>query len=372
MADHHAFAPATIAVHAGRPDRAPGEPLSVPPVLTSTFAEGGRIGYSREGNPTWTALQEAIGALEGGRAVAFASGMGAVASVLDPLPDGAVVVVPRHAYNGTLELLAELSVARGYEVRRVDIADTEQTVAALDRATLLWVESPTNPMLEVADLPALFSAARERDVRTCADNTLATPLNQRPLDLGADLVVHSVTKYLAGHSDVLLGAVVTRDEPLHDHVVGHRTLWGAVPGPVEAWIALRGLRTLHLRVERAQHNASVLAGRLAAHPGVERVRYPGLPDDPGHARASVQMRGFGAMIAVEPRGGVAAADALCRSTSLWVAATSLGGVESTLERRRRWPEESPSVPESLVRLSVGIEDVDDLWTDLANALRAVT
>ncbi len=300
--------------------------------------------------------------------MAFASGMGAVSAVLEPVPDGAVVVAPRHSYSGTLGLLERLRARRGFEVRLVDVADTGQTVAALDGATLLWVESPTNPMLEIADLPALFGAATDHGVRSCADNTLATPLDQRPLDLGADVVVHSVTKYLAGHSDVVLGALVTRDDDIHEAAIDHRTLCGAIPGPVEAWIALRGIRTLHLRMERAEHNAGVLARRLAAHPAVERVRYPGLPADPGHVRAAAQMRGYGAMLALEPRGGAAAADRICASTSLWVSATSLGGVESTLERRRRWPEESPTVPEALIRLSVGIEDVDDLWLDLQHAL----
>jgi cystathionine gamma-synthase len=371
MADPSPLAVATLAVHAGRGDRTPGSPLSVPPILTSTYAEGGPVGYSRSGNPTWTALEDVLGALEGGSAVAFASGMGAVAAILDPLPDGAAVVVPQHAYSGTLSLLDRLRSERGFEVRRVDIADNDEVVDALGGAALLWVESPTNPMLEVADLPVLFAAARDRGVRSCADNTLATPLNQRALDLGADVVVHSVTKLLAGHSDVLLGAVVTRDDGLRERVISHRTLRGAIPGPVETWIALRGIRTLHLRLERAQHNAGILAERLAAHPAIERVRYPGLASDPGHRRAAAQMDGFGTLVVAEPHGGAAAADRWCRATSLWVAATSLGGVESTLERRRRWPEESPTVPEGLVRLSVGIEDVEDLWADLSQALDRV-
>jgi cystathionine gamma-synthase len=263
-----------------------------------------------------------------------------------------------------------LETHREFAIRRVDIADTDATVAALDGATILWTESPTNPTLAVADLPALFTAARERGVTTCADNTFATPLNQRPLDLGADVVVHSLTKFLAGHADVVLGAAITRDEATYQRLLEHRTYHGGIPGPAEAWLALRGIRTLHLRMERSQHNAAVLASRLSAHPAAERVRYPGLADDPGHERARVQMRGFGAVIAIEVRGGLAAADAVCSATQLWVPATSLGGVESTLERRRRWPQESSAVPESLIRLSVGIEDVEDLWDDLAEALTA--
>jgi cystathionine gamma-synthase len=369
---HHRpdLAAATVAVHGGRPEPTPGAPLSVPPVLASTYVEGGAVGYGRNGNPTWTALEDVIGALEGGRALTFASGMAAVAAVLDLLPDRSVVVAPDVCYSGTSTLFDRLEMHREFAIRRVDIADTEATVAALDGATILWTESPTNPTLAVADLPALFAAARERGVTTCADNTFATPLNQRPLDLGADVVVHSLTKFLAGHADVLLGAAVTRDEATYERLLEHRTYHGGIPGPAEAWLALRGIRTLHLRMERSQHNAAVLASRLSAHPAVERVRYPGLADDPGHERAMVLMRGFGAVIAIEVRGGVAAADAVCAATRLWVQATSLGGVESTLERRRRWPEESPMVAESLIRLSVGIEDVEDLWDDLAEALTA--
>jgi cystathionine gamma-synthase len=367
---HHrpSLAAATVAVHGGRPEQTPGAPLSVPPVLASTYVEGGAVGYGRNGNPTWTALEDVVGALEGGRALAFASGMAAVAAVLDLFPDRSVVVAPDVCYSGTSTLFDRLEIHREFVIRRVDIADTDATLAALDGARILWTESPTNPTLAVADLPALFAEARERRVTTCADNTFATPLNQRPLDLGADVVVHSLTKFLAGHSDVVLGAAITRDDATYGRLLEHRTYHGGIPGPAEAWLALRGIRTLHLRVERSQHNAAVLASRLAGHPALERVHYPGLPDDPGHERALSQMRGFGAVIAIEVRGGPAAADAVCSATQLWVPATSLGGVESTLERRRRWPEESLGVPESLIRLSVGIEDVEDLWADLSAAL----
>jgi cystathionine gamma-synthase len=361
-------AAATVLVHAGRPNRDPDAPLSVPPILASTYAEGGPMGYARTGNPTWTALEEVIGALEGGRALAFAAGMAAVAAVFDLVPDQAALVAPHAPYGGTSHLLERLRQRRGIQVRRVDVADTDETVAALDGAALLWVESPTNPLLAVADLPTVFAAARERGVTICADNTFATPLNQRPLDLGADLVVHSVTKYLAGHSDLVLGALVTRDAAMYDRLLEHRTYHGAIPGPVETWIAIRGIRTLHVRLDHAQRSAATLARRLAEHPLVERVRYPGLPTDPGHARAAAQMKGFGAMIAFEPMGDAQAAERLCRATRVWVHATSLGGVESSLERRRRWPEESPTVSETLIRLSVGIEDVEDLWFDLAQAL----
>jgi cystathionine gamma-synthase len=226
-------------------------------------------------------------------------------------------------------------------------------------------------MLEVADLPAILAAARERGVRTVVDNTFATPLGQRPLALGADVVVHSVTKYLAGHSDVVLGAAVTDDARLAADLRAYRTLHGSIAGPMEVFLALRGLRTLHLRVERANANATELARRLAEHPAVAEVRHPSLPHDPGHERARRQMKGYGAIIGLRPRGGIAAADAVVAGVRLWVPATSLGGVESSLERRRRFTTESTTVPEDLVRMSVGVEDVEDLWADLAQALDAV-
>jgi len=248
------------------------------------------------------------------------------------------------------------------------VADTAAVAAAADGADLVWLESPTNPAMEVADIPAVARAARGAGAQFVVDNTFATPLVQRPLDLGADVVLHSVTKFLAGHSDVVLGAVVTRSEETYGVLERRRRQIGAVPGPFETWLALRGMRTLHLRVERSQANAAVLAQRLSVHPAVERVRFPGLPGDPGHARATEQMRGYGAIVSIELRGGAAAADALCAATQVWVTATSLGGLESTLERRRRWASEAPTIPESLVRLSVGIEDVEDLWADLEQAL----
>jgi cystathionine gamma-synthase len=344
-------------------------------VFTSTYVASpgaprpGDLGYGRWTNPTWEAFEAALGALEGGRALLFSAGMAAVAAVVDRVPDGGRVVVPSAAYNGTLALLAELAERQRVRVVPVEVADTDAVRAALaPGADLLWLETPTNPLLEVADLPALVTAGREAGALVAVDNTFATPLVQRPLDHGADVVVHSVTKYLAGHSDVVLGAAVTADDDLRDRLHRHRTVHGAVPGPAEAWLALRGLRTLHLRVERASANAAELAARLARHPAVSRVRHPSLPGDPGHARAAAQMRGFGAIVAVELAGGAEAAEELAGRTCLWVHATSLGGVESTLERRRRHAGEPAAVPESLVRLSVGVEDVEDLWADLAAVL----
>jgi cystathionine gamma-synthase len=360
----------TLAVVAGRPAPGPDAPVAVPITSTATYAAGGTRGYGRYGNPTWEAFEEAVGLLDGGRAVGFASGTAATAAVVAVLlagvPVQAPVVVPRHAYHGTLQLLERL----GRPLRVVDVADTPAVVAALPGACLVWLESPTNPMLEVADVPAVLEAAQAAGVRSVVDATVATPLLLRPLEHGADVVVHAATKYLAGHSDLLLGVAVTADEGLRDGLLAQRAVHGAVPGTFEAWLALRGLRTLPVRLERAQRTAGELARRLARHPAVTRTRYPGLPDDPGHATAAGTMDGFGALVSIEVRGGAAAADAVSAGTALWVHATSLGGVESLIERRRRWSAERPSVPESLLRLSVGLEDVEDLWDDLDAALLA--
>lgn len=354
-------------VTAGRPPREPDGPLNPPIVLASTFHAGGPVGYGRYGNPTWEAFEAALGRLEEGRALAFASGMAAITAVLETVPIGALVAVTLHGYSGTLELFHHLDETGRIDLRQVDPTDVEAVRAALPGAQLLWVESPTNPLLEVVDLAAVTAAARAEGVRTVCDNTFATPLGQRPFDHGVDVVVHSATKHLSGHSDVLLGAVLTRDDAVFDAVLLQRSRRGSVPGAFEAWLALRGLRTLHLRVDRAQRSALELARRLREHPAVRRVRYPGLPEDRGHAVARRQMRGFGSLLSVE-LAGAAAADALSAATQLWVHTTSLGGVESTLERRRRWASESTQVPEGLVRLSVGCEAVEDLWDDLAAAL----
>ncbi len=368
----------TLAVAAGRPARSPGAPVGPPIELSSTFVGAGKVPtgqpmYGRVDNATWRACEEAIGALEGAPegTTLFASGMAAISAVLDQVPDGGVLVVPDAAYNTTLEL-AELLERRGrLRLRRVDLTDTAAVLATLsgpDRADVLWLESPTNPLLQVCDLRTCLAAARDAGVLGVVDNTFATPLVQRPLDLGADVVVHSVTKYLSGHSDVLLGATVTRDPVVAERLRTHRRVHGAVPGPFEAWLALRGLRTVALRVGRAQTSAAELARRLSTHPAVDRVRHPSLPDDPGHALATVQMRGYGAVLTLQVRGGETAADALVDAVRLWVPATSLGGVESMLERRRRHGNEPATVPDDLVRLSVGIEDVEDLWADLERAL----
>jgi len=343
--------PATRAVHAGRPPRDVDQPLNVPITMASTYVAGGEREYGRYANPSWTAFEDALGALEGGRCLAFASGLAAVATVLDLVGSGETVVAPRHAYNGTVGQLADLEARGRVRALLVDVADTDAVVAACADAALVWLESPTNPAMEVADIATIAAAAHDAGARVVVDNTFATPLLQQPLDLGADIVVHSATKFLSGHSDLVMGALVTRDDELLGVLKGRRDLLGAIPGAFEAWLALRGLRTLSVRLERAQANAAELVRRLEGRPGVAEVRYPG----------------FGAMVSIV-LADAEAADQLTHGTSLWVHATSLGGVESTLERRRRWQSEPRTIPEGLVRLSVGIEDVEDLWQDLEAAL----
>jgi len=340
--------------------------LNQPVVFASTYHAHGPVAYGRDDNPTWSALEEVIGVLEGGTAVCFASGMAAVAAVFDQVPVGGAVVLPRDGYYGT-RAFVDAAVAGRWELRRVDISDTDAVVAACHGAALLWVESPTNPKMDVADIPTLCRAAHAEGLQVAVDNTFMTPLAQRPLELGADLVVHSVTKLLAGHSDVVLGvAVAASGTALCADLRLRRSLAGAIPGPMEAYLALRGIRTLPLRFRQAQHNAGELALRLVSHAAVERVRYPGLADNPWHERARAQMQGFGNMISFEVHGGASAAEAAANSTRLIVHATSLGGIETSMERRAKWPGEE--APPSLLRLSVGCEDVEDLWTDLRHCL----
>ncbi len=347
--------PTTRAVHLGRPPHEPDQPFNEPITMASTYVAGGDREYGRYANPTWAAFEEALAGLEGGeqgaRCLSYASGLAAVATVLDLVGQGATVVAPRHAYLGSITQLADLEMRGRLRVHLVDISDTAAVAAACADAALVWVETPTNPMMELADVPAIVEAAHAAGAYVVVDNTFATPVLQQPLDQGADLVLHSVTKYIAGHSDVLMGAIVTRDDELYTVLKQRRDMIGAAPGTLEAYLALRGLRTLPLRVERASANAAELARRLADHPQVREVRYPG----------------FGGMVAIVLDSGDAA-DVVQHATRLWVYATSLGGVESTLERRRRWKTEAATIPEGLLRLSVGIEDVEDLWDDLSQAL----
>lgn len=361
--------PESWLVAAGRADE-PGAPLNVPPVPASNFLLGEGRSYARDdGTPTWEALEAIVGGLEGGEAVAFASGMAAVAAVFDQLPTGAVVVLPDDCYQGVVGL-AMAGAARGrWSVQRLAVDDTEGWIRACRVADLIWLESPSNPLLMVADLEAICAAPRKPGAIVAVDNTFATPLNQQPLDFGATVSVQSATKLIGGHSDLLAGVATTRDETLWHALRRSRELTGATPGVLEAFLAVRGARTLALRLERAQENAMVLAERLEQHPWVTRVRYPGLPSHPGHATAKRLLKGFGTIISFDLRGGAEFADRVCRNVRLIRHATSLGGVESTMERRAAIPGQE-HLPPSLLRLSVGIEDADDLWADLDAAIRA--
>lgn len=386
------FEPATQVVHAGRPPVVAGGPVNPPVELSSLYHQGGGVAYARDSTATWEAFEEAVGVLEGGQAVAFASGMAAIAAVVEGLAVGARIVADRASYQGLRQFLAELGERGRVSVRTADLTDTPAALAACQETLsvpsrsgrtpspgradqqladrpLLWIESPTNPLLGVVDLPALIEGAHRIGMTVAVDNTFATPLRQQPLALGADVVVHSVTKLLAGHSDVVMGVAVAADRSMRDALVRRRSLHGAIPGPFETWLALRGLRTLALRLERAEANAGELAARLSARAGVTEVRYPGLPGSPGHQRAVEQMSGFGTVVSFDVAGGAEQADAVAAATRLITAGTSLGGVETLLERRGRWPGES-HLPPGLLRLSAGIEAVEDLWRDLDQALRA--
>ena len=357
-------------VAAGRPAKQPDGALNPPIALNSTFHEGGPIGYGRYGNETWSALEDAISILEGGKTLLFSSGMAAISAVFSLLPEGSVVVAANNGYQGTTTLLKKLHESEKLKVRFVNLANTDETVAAIPGAQMLYLESPLNPLLEIIDLPKLIAAGKAAGCGVAVDNTLATPLLQNPLALGADIVIHSVTKYLSGHSDLILGSLSTNDLALYNRLEQSRRYGGAIAGPFEAWIALRGVRTFALRMQRSQENALELATRLSKDGRVAKVRYPGLPTDAYHQMAKSFMKGFGAMISFDVNGTVDQVDLMCNSSRLITNATSLGGVESIWERRRRWATESASVPENLIRFSVGIENVDDLWADIEHAFTA--
>jgi cystathionine gamma-synthase len=341
--------PATVAVTAGRPTGV-GDPLNHPITLASNF-RGEEGAYSRtHGTPGWIGLEEAIGALEGGRAVSFSSGMAAAAAALFALAPR-VIVLPSYSYLGVRALVDD-HVRQGHlELRSVDIADTAAVLSAIPGADVVWVETPTNPTLDVADVPAICRAADAAGAQVVVDSTFATPLCARPLLDGASIVLHSGTKFIGGHSDLLIGLAVAADDATYERLHHTRLVNGNTPGALEAFLALRGIRTLPLRMERMQSNAAEIAARLRAHPAVHDVRYPGT----------------GAMVSFVMSGGADAADAACRAVRLVVPATSLGGVETTMERRQKYAGDA-HVPPGLVRMSVGIEHVDDIWDDLAAAL----
>lgn len=358
----------TRAITAGRPQRAGDSPLNAPISLNSTFTAGGPIGYGRYGNETWSATESAISAFEGGSSLIFSSGMAAITAAFSILPWGASVVASHEGYSGVMTLLNQYSQSGRLKVTLVDLSKTQDVIAQLPGADLLWLESPSNPCLDVADLPALISAAKSQKILVMVDNTFATALTQRPLEMGADVVMNSVTKFLAGHSDLLMGSLSTHDSELFTSLSNARKFNGSIAGPFEAWLALRGIRTFPLRFTQSCKSAHELALRLSSHRKVSRVRYPGLPTDSQHERAKSFMSTFGAVLSFEVIGSGADADRVCDASEIITHATSLGGVESLWERRRRWPIESQSVPETLIRLSVGCEDVEDLWRDIEKAL----
>lgn len=355
--DDDALHPETLAVTAGRPARAAQAPLNSPLVPASTYHHGGSMEYGRDGNPGWEAFERALGGLEGGLCTAFASGLAATTAVLDGLAPGAKVIAQRAPYFGVAELLRERA-GRGQIVLETHAVLSADGIAGSVAGTaLVWVESPTNPMLDVVDLAAVIAVAKGAGALVLVDNTFATPFGQSPLKLGANLVMHSATKLIGGHSDLLLGAVVAVDPAFDRRLRDRRAMTGAIPGVLEAFLALRGLRTLPVRLERAQASARELVSRLREHPTVSRVRYPG----------------SGSMISFETRGSGEQAERACEAARLIVHATSLGGVESTMERRARYASEREAgTPETLIRLSVGLEHVDDLWRDLDRALRAAS
>ncbi len=354
-------------VAGGRPEEF-GEPLNTPLTSASNFRRGGDIVYARgEGTQTIHALEELLSGMEGGKATTFSSGMAAAAAVFDGLPVGAVVALPGDGYHGVDELAAD-GVKRGrWTTHQIALADTQGWIDAVGHADLIWLESPSNPLLGVADLGPICAANRKPGNIIGVDNTFATPFNQRPLELGADIVLHSATKFIGGHSDLLAGALITSRDDLDDQIRRSRLLTGAMPGALEAYLAIRGARTMAVRLERGQTSAAILAERLVESPHVDVVRYPGLESDPYHEVASKVLDGFGAMISFDVTGGGPAADLVCERIELITHATSLGGVESTMERRSTLPGQQ-RLPPGLVRLSIGCENVEDIWSDLQQAL----
>ncbi|WP_375491607.1 cystathionine gamma-synthase [uncultured Jatrophihabitans sp.] len=372
----------TLAIHAGQePDPRTGA-VTVPIYATSTYKQDGVGGlregyeYSRSANPTRTALEQALAALEGGtRGLAFASGLAAEDTFLRATcRPGDHVILPGDAYGGTFRLVARVLANWGLEYTPVPLGDVDAVRAAVRPNTrVLWCETPTNPLLGIADIAALAGVAHDAGALLLVDNTFASPYLQQPLALGADVVVHSTTKYLGGHSDVVGGALIVQDGELGEQLAFHQNSMGAVAGPFDAWLVLRGIRTLGVRMDRHCANAERVVDYLTTHPAVERVLYPGLPDHPGHEVAARQMRGFGGMVSFTLRGGEQTALKVCELASVFTLGESLGGVESLIEHPGRMTHASVAgsplqVPDDLVRLSVGIESIDDLIGDLASAL----
>lgn len=371
----------TSAVHAGWTPEAATGAVNPPIYATSTYAQDGVGGlrggyeYSRTGNPTRTALEEAIAELERGKyGRAFGSGMAASDTVLRAmLKPGDHIIIPNDAYGGTFRLIDKIFARWGINYTPVAINDLDEVQSALtDRTRLVWAESPTNPLLTIADIPALAKVTHSVNARLVVDNTFATPALQQPLSLGADIVVHSTTKYIGGHSDVVGGAVVTSDQAVDDEVAFLQNSAGAIAGPFDSFLTLRGLRSLPVRMERHSANARAIADRLVDHPAVKKVIYPGLKSHPGHAVAAAQMSNFGGMVSLR-LADHDAAQRLCKQTSVFTLAESLGGVESLIEHPAAMTHASTAgsvleVPDDLVRLSVGLESAEDLIADLLQAL----
>jgi cystathionine gamma-synthase len=372
----------TRAIHAGQePDPATGA-VNVPVHLSTTFKQDGVGGlrggyeYSRSANPTRTALQEALAALEQGtRGMAFASGLAAEDTLLRTVCEpGSHVILGGDAYGGTFRLISRVASRWGVEHTPADLNDLDALRAVMRPTTrVIWCETPTNPLLNIADIARLAEFAHEHGALLVVDNTFASPYLQQPLTLGADVVVHSTTKYLGGHSDVVGGALVTADDDLGDQLAYHQNAMGAVAGPFDAWLVMRGIKTLGVRMDRHQANAARIAEFLLGRSDVASVLYPGLPEHPGHDIAAKQMSGFGGMLSFRLAGGEEQALQVCERAELFTLAESLGGVESLIEHPGRMTHASAAgspleVPNDLVRLSVGIEDVDDLLADLEQAL----
>jgi cystathionine gamma-synthase len=372
----------TLAIHAGQePDPLTGA-VTVPIYATSTFKQDGVGGlrggyeYSRSANPTRAALETAVAALEGGvRGLAFASGLAAEDAALRTIcRPGDHVILPGDAYGGTYRLVARVFANWGLTFTPVPLGDLDAVRAAIRPETkVIWCETPTNPLLGIADIAGLASLAAEFGARLVVDNTFASPYLQQPIALGADVVVHSSTKYLGGHSDVVGGVLVTGDAGLGEELAFHQNAMGAIAGPFDAWLVLRGIKTLGVRMDRHCANAARVVELLQSHPAVSGVLYPGLPEHPGHEIAAKQMRNFGGMVSFTVHGGEAAALAVCNKVQVFTLGESLGGVESLIEHPGRMTHASVSgsplqVREDLVRLSVGIEDIADLLADLTQAL----
>ena len=359
----------TFLIAAGR-DRSIGAPLNSPPMPASNFYLPHERVYSRsEQTETVNRLEELVGGIEGGNALMFGSGMAAAAAVLHRLPAGSTLALPTDPYHGVNGLAEEGEAQGRWKIWRIHPNDTDTWVDACATADLVWIETPANPLVDVTDLLTVCAAPRREGTIIAVDSTFATPICQLPLDLGADIVMHSATKFLGGHSDLLAGALIVRSDDLRDELYQRRLLNGGVIGSLEAFLTLRGMRTLHLRMERALENAEQLAHRLKAHPNVAKVRYPGLQDDPNNTIASTFMNGYGAVLSFETTDGGAQATRACETVKVIHHATSLGGVETTMERRSVIPGQE-NIPPSLIRMSVGCEEFDDLWADLDAALRS--